>query len=31
MNNPQPAINDAVSAIFAKYPKQPLVAATTPK
>jgi hypothetical protein len=31
MNNPQPAINDAVSAIFAKYPKQPLVAAATPK
>jgi len=25
-NNPQPAIDKAVSAIFAKYPKQPLVA-----
>jgi hypothetical protein len=28
---PQPAIDQAVSAIFAKYPRQPLVAATTPK
>jgi hypothetical protein len=26
LDNPQPAIDDAVSAIFAKYPKQPLVA-----
>jgi hypothetical protein len=26
MNNPRPAIDDAVSAIFAKYPKQPMVA-----
>jgi hypothetical protein len=26
MNHPQPAIDDAVTAIFAKYPKQPLVA-----
>ena len=26
LNNPQPAIDDAVNAIFAKYPKQPLVA-----
>jgi len=25
-NNPQPAIDQAVTAIFAKYPKQPLVA-----
>lgn len=31
LKNPQPALNDAVSAIFAKYPKQPLVAATSPK
>ncbi|MEP7247372.1 MAG: DUF4136 domain-containing protein [Gammaproteobacteria bacterium] len=30
-NNPQPAIDQAVTAIFAKYPKQPLVANTTPK
>jgi hypothetical protein len=27
-NNPQPAIDEAVAAIFAKYPKQPLVAST---
>jgi Domain of unknown function (DUF4136) len=26
MNNPRPAIDAAVSAIFAKYPKQPMVA-----
>ena len=26
LNDPQPAIDSAVSAIFAKYPKQPLVA-----
>jgi hypothetical protein len=31
MQQPQPAIDQAVAAIFAKYPKQPLVAATTPK
>lgn len=30
-NNPQPAINDAVTAIFAKYPKQPLVASAANK
>jgi uncharacterized protein DUF4136 len=30
MNNPRPAIDDAVSAIFAKYPKQPLVASAAP-
>ena len=30
LNNPQPAIDDAVSAIFAKYPKQPLVASAAP-
>jgi hypothetical protein len=29
LNHPQPAIDDAVSAIFAKYPKQPLVASAT--
>jgi hypothetical protein len=28
-NDPQPAINEAVSAIFAKYPKPPLVAAVS--
>jgi hypothetical protein len=27
-NNPQPAIDDTVAAIFAKYPKQPLVASS---
>jgi hypothetical protein len=27
-NNPQPAINETVAAIFAKYPKQPLVASS---
>ena len=26
LNNPQPALDQAVAAIFAKYPKQPLVA-----
>jgi hypothetical protein len=31
MKEPQPAIDQAVSAIFAKYPKQPLVAATNPQ
>jgi hypothetical protein len=31
LKNPQPAIDGAVSAIFAKYPKQPLVAAASPK
>jgi hypothetical protein len=31
LENPQPAIDDAVSAIFARYPKQPLVAAATPR
>jgi hypothetical protein len=31
MRQPQPAIDQAVTAIFAKYPKQPLVAAVTPK
>jgi hypothetical protein len=30
LDNPQPAIDDAVSAIFAKYPKQPLTANTAP-
>jgi hypothetical protein len=30
MNDPQPAIDSAVSAIFAKYPKQPLTASSTP-
>jgi hypothetical protein len=30
-NDPQPAIQDAVAAIFAKYPKQPLVAGTPAK
>jgi hypothetical protein len=30
-NNPQPAINEAVTAIFAKYPKQPLVASASNK
>lgn len=29
LDQPQPAINAAVTAIFAKYPKQPLVAAST--
>jgi len=28
LKNPEPAINKAVDAIFAKYPKQPLVAST---
>jgi hypothetical protein len=27
-NNPQPAIDDTVARIFAKYPKQPLVASS---
>ncbi len=31
LNHPQPAIDDAVAAIFAKYPKQPLVANTNTK
>ena len=31
LEHPQPAIDQAVSAIFAKYPKQPLVANVTPK
>ncbi len=31
MQNPQAAIDAAVSAIFARYPKQPLVAAAAPK
>jgi Domain of unknown function (DUF4136) len=31
LNQPQPAIDQAVSAIFAKYPKQPLVANTGAK
>jgi hypothetical protein len=31
LNDPQPAIDDAVSAIFAKYPKQPLVASAAPR
>ena len=31
LNNPQPAIDAAVAAIFAKYPKQPLVANTNAK
>jgi hypothetical protein len=31
LNHPQPAIDAAVSAIFAKYPKQPLVANTNTK
>jgi hypothetical protein len=30
-NNPQPAIDEAVAAIFAKYPKQPLVASAANK
>jgi len=30
-NNPQPAIDEAVAAIFAKYPKQPLVASAATK
>jgi hypothetical protein len=30
-NNPQPAIDEAVTAIFAKYPKQPLVASASTK
>jgi hypothetical protein len=30
-NNPQPAINEAVAAIFTKFPKQPLVAGTAAK
>lgn len=31
LQEPQAAIDQAVSAIFAKYPKQPLVAAATPR
>jgi hypothetical protein len=31
LKEPQPAIDQAVDAIFAKYPKQPLVALTSPK
>lgn len=31
LQNPEPAIDSAVNAIFAKYPKQPLTAATSPK
>jgi hypothetical protein len=31
LKNPQPAIDQAVSAIFAKYPKQPQVASANPQ